>query len=85
MRIVRKAEKEIVEAYKSKSPETRGSPPDGKTVEFGKEDIILAIIIGLLILAYAQGQLTIQEVLAYLGVTTSGGVWGLIGGASSTK
>jgi len=55
------------------------------TVELGREDILLAIVLVILVIAYARGQLTIQEFLAYFGVTTTGGVWGLIGGLSSSK
>jgi hypothetical protein len=62
------------------------TPSDGtKTVEFGKEDLILALIIAILLIGWATGQITIQQLLAYLGVSTTGGVWGLIGGASSDK
>jgi len=56
-----------------------------RTVEFGKEDLLLALVIAILLIGWANGQLTIQQVLAYLGVSTTGGVWGLIGGASSDK
>lgn len=54
-------------------------------MEFGKEDLLLLLIIVILLAGYIRGQLTIQELLAYLGVSTTGGVWGLIGGVSSSK
>jgi len=66
----------------------KGQPPPAtlnKTVEFGKEDVVLAIIIGLILLGVALGQLTIKDALAYFGVSAAGGVWGLIGGHSSSK
>jgi hypothetical protein len=85
LRIVRKSEKEVLAAFKAAAPETRTTPPEGRTVEFGKEDLLLLLIIVILLAGYIRGQLTIQELLAYLGVSTTGGVWGLIGGVSSSK
>ena len=82
MRIVRKTSKAAAAAVPGKGP----APSEGgKTVELGKEDIILALIIAILLIGWGTGQLNIQQLLAYLGVTTTGGVWGLIGGASSDK
>jgi hypothetical protein len=64
-----------------------GQPPApseaSRTVEFGKEDIVFALIVGILVAGWVTGQLTIEQLLAYLGVSTTGGVWGLIGGFSS--
>ena len=85
MRIVRRTEREIWETYKAISPEARGPAPEGKTVEFGKEDILALVIVAILLFGYARGQLTIQELLAYLGVSATGGVWGMLGGSASSK
>jgi len=66
----------------------KGQPPPAtvsKTVELGKEDIVLAITIGLIIAGVFLGQLTIQDALTYFGVSAAGGVWGLIGGYSSSR
>jgi hypothetical protein len=64
MRIVRKGEKEVtVAAAEKKLP-----PSDvSKTVQLGFEDLILAIVMIVLVVGYARGQLTIQDFLAYLG------------------
>jgi hypothetical protein len=79
VRIVRRGEKAQLEG---KSP----APADmSRTVEFGKEDYLLLIVLLILTIGYLRGQLSIQEVLTYLGVTTTGGIWGLIGGSSSSK
>jgi len=53
--------------------------------EFGKEDIILAIVFIIIIIGYLRGQLTIQEALTYMGVGTAGGFWGMVGGLASPK
>jgi len=82
LRIVRKPGKVMVAAAPGKAPTT---PETVRTAEFGKEDFILALILAILLIGWGTGQLTIQQLLAYLGVTTTGGVWGLIGGASSDK
>jgi hypothetical protein len=83
MRIVRRGEKEQLQALVT---EKRVAPAEAsRTVEFGKEDYLLLIVLLILAIGYLRGQLSIQEVLAYLGVSTTGGVWGLIGGSSSSK
>jgi len=38
-----------------------------------------------LVVGYVRAQLTIQEFLTYLGVTGAGGLWGMLGGTSSSK
>lgn len=42
------------------------------------EDVIIAIILFLIIFAYAKGDLTVKEALAYLGVSAGGGFWGYL-------
>lgn len=81
MRIVPKESEVQLYAAKGVTP----PPSIGKTVELGKEDIVLAITIGLILLGVALGQLTIKDALAYFGVSAAGGVWGLIGGHASSK
>lgn len=65
----------------------KGLPPSdvSKTVKLGIEDLILAIVMIVLAVGYVRGQLTIQEFLTYLGVTGAGGLWGMLGGTSSSK
>jgi len=55
----------------------------GKTVEFGKEDILFLLIVVLILIGLGFGKLTFEEALGYLGVTSTGGVWGLLGGSAS--
>jgi hypothetical protein len=83
MRIVRKGEEEATAKaiQEGKMPTSEVS----KTVQPGVEDIILVIVMAVLIVGYARGQLTIQEFLTYLGVTGAGGLWGMLGGTSSSK
>lgn len=83
MRIVRRAEKQVVAA----AAQAKTLPPSdvSKTVQFGVEDAILALVVIVLIVGYARGQLTIQDFLTYLGVTGAGGLWGMLGGTSSSK
>jgi hypothetical protein len=83
LRIVRKGEKQLLQTF---IEQKRPVPPEAaRTVEFGKEDLLLLLVVAILLIGYARGQLSIQELLAYLGVSTTGGVWGLIGGAASSK
>jgi hypothetical protein len=57
----------------------------GSTARPGYEDLILALIVIVLIVGYARGQLTIQDFLTYLGVSGAGGLWGMLGGTLSSK
>jgi hypothetical protein len=83
MRIVKKGEKAMLEAALAGRAV---SPVDSsKTVEFGKEDAIIVIVLVLLTVGYLRGQLTIQDFLSYLGITGAGGLWRMIGGTSSSK
>jgi hypothetical protein len=83
MRIVRKEEKG---ATKTALAEKGLPPPDvSKAVKLGFEDLILAMVMIVLVVGYVRGQLTIQEFLTYLGVTGAGGLWGMLGGTSSSK
>jgi hypothetical protein len=54
------------------------------SVKLGFEDLLVAMVIIIVLVAWAAGQLTIQQVLSYLGVSTTGGVWGLLSGKSSS-
>jgi hypothetical protein len=56
-----------------------------KRVAFGREDLFLAFIVILLLAGFVAGKITFEQTLAYFGVTTSGGVWGLISGNASEK
>lgn len=81
LRIVRKPTKVAAAALSGQTPSAEGP----RSVEIGKEDFILVLIVAILLIGWATGQLTIQQLLAYLGVSTTGGLWGLIGGVSSDK
>lgn len=83
MKLVRKNEDQIQQAIRE--GKTAPTEDAGKTVEVGKKDYILVFLILLLLLGYARVQPTFQELLAYLGVSTTGGGWGMIGGSSSSK
>lgn len=83
MRIINRGEKEVT----AKAAEERQLAPSGvsKTVQLGVEDLIIAIVMIVLVVGYVRGQLTIQDFLTYLGVTGAGGLWGMLGGTSSSK
>ena len=77
---------------KSVQPATLGAAPkledttvQTKRVAFGREDLFLAFIVILLLAGFVAGKITFEQTLAYFGVTTSGGVWGLISGNASEK
>ncbi len=62
----------------------RGAAPEGtKSVKPGYEDLLLVLIVAILLVGWGTKQLTIEQVLTYLGAGTTGGVWGLIGGSAS--
>jgi hypothetical protein len=87
--VVKKGKKEVTgkKEFTTAAVTAEGLPPSdvSKTVQPGFEDIILLIVMAVLITGYARGQLTIQEFLTYLGVTGAGGLWGMLGGTSSSK
>ena len=58
---------------------------DTKKIELGKEDLVIVAVIALVLIGLVIGQLTIQEALAYFGVSGAGGVWGMLGGITSEK
>jgi hypothetical protein len=58
---------------------------DIKKVELGKEDLVIIAVIAFVFIGLGIGQLTIQEALAYFGVSGAGGVWGMLGGITSEK
>ncbi|MCW4052766.1 MAG: hypothetical protein NWE78_06135 [Candidatus Bathyarchaeota archaeon] len=58
---------------------------DTKKVELGKEDLVIIAVIAFVFIGLGIGQLTIQEALAYFGVSGAGGVWGMLGGITSEK
>ncbi len=58
---------------------------DTKKVELGKEDLVIIAVIVFVFIGLGIGQLTIQEALAYFGVSGAGGVWGMLGGITSEK
>ena len=74
----------IVEKKGEAEAEAIGRAPP-KTVEWGKEDLVLVAVIALILIGLGLGQLSIQEALAYFGVSGAGGVWGMLGGTASSK
>jgi len=56
-----------------------------RKVQFGKEDWLLVFIIALILVGLALGKLTWESAFSYIGVSTSGGVWGLLSGNASGK
>ncbi len=56
-----------------------------RKINLSWEDVILALILIIIVAGLITKELTIAEALAYLGVTTSGGVWGYVSGSKSSK
>jgi hypothetical protein len=54
-----------------------------RSVTYGKEDLILVFGVALILFGLWFGKLTFEQALAYIGVSTSGGVWGLLSGNAS--
>ena len=52
-------------------------------VKFGYEDIIIVIVLVVITVGYLRGQLSISEFLGYLGVSGTGGLWGVVSGTAS--
>ena len=61
---------------------TQTTPGDRPTykIRLGVEDLLPLVIPLLLLLGYMREELTFKEMLAYLGLSTGGGLWGLISG-----
>jgi hypothetical protein len=57
--------------------------PPKKNVTFGREDLLLVFVVALILSGLLLGKVTFDQALAYIGVSTSGGVWGLISGRAS--
>ena len=47
------------------------------------EDLILALALAVIIISWLKGTFTSAEVLAYLGFTSAGGMWGYVSGSKS--
>lgn len=56
-----------------------------RNVKFGKEDVLLVFVVALILVGLGIGKLTFEQALAYIGISTSGGVWGLLSGNASEK
>lgn len=63
--------------------ETGAVRPLKRKIKLSWEDVILALILIIIIAGLITKELSIAEALAYLGVTTSGGVWGYVSGSKS--
>jgi hypothetical protein len=83
MRIVRKLPKTPVREIAGSTQPSGETGAGTKTVQLGIEDALLVLVVAILLYGWGTKQLTIEQLLAYLGVSTTGGIWGLIGGASS--
>lgn len=49
------------------------------------EDVILGIALSVILISWITGAFTPEQVLAYLGFTATGGVWGYVSGSESRK
>lgn len=58
---------------------TKADRPTYK-IRLGVEDLLPVVILVLLVLGYFRHELTFKEMLAYFGLTTGGGLWGLVSG-----
>ena len=57
------------------------APPEWSTkIRLGVEDLVPVLILFLLLFGYWRNELSFKELLGYLGLTGTGGVWGLISG-----
>jgi hypothetical protein len=78
----------IVVEKKTVPAKAAGLPAEetvSRNVKFGKEDLLLVFIVALILVGLGLGKLTFEQALAYVGVSTSGGVWGLLSGSASEK
>jgi hypothetical protein len=79
----------IVNVQETKSVQTLGAPAPGgsmsktkRKIKLSWEDLILAISLIVIIVSWIQGIFTADQVLAYLGFTATGGVWGYMTGST---
>jgi hypothetical protein len=83
MRIVVEPVKVIVKGGQGEEAVTKEK--EARTVKYGKEDLLLVFIVALILAGLGLGKLTFEQALGYIGVSTSGGVWGLLSGNASEK
>ncbi len=62
----------------------KGKAARPKQLRLGWEDIVLALALLIIVVSWLRGQFTPAEALAYLGFTTTGGIWGYFSGKQST-
>lgn len=54
-------------------------------IRLGVEDLLPAVILLLLVVGYVRQELTFKEMLGYIGLTTGGGLWGLVSGKAQAS
>ena len=81
MRIVVEKKASAVKGLGLTAPEVTIS----RKVAFGREDLVLVFMVALILVGLAMGKLAFDQALAFIGVSTSGGVWGLLSGNASDK
>jgi hypothetical protein len=57
--------------------------PLERQLKLGWEDLILALALTVIVTSWLKGIFTPEQVLAYLGFTATGGMWGYVSGSKS--
>lgn len=69
--------------------ETGAVRPEGRRlkrkIKLSWEDLILALALIVIVTSWLRGTFTPEQVLAYLGFTATGGMWGYVSGSKSSK
>lgn len=57
--------------------------PLKRQLKLGWEDLILVLALTVIVTSWLKGIFTPEQVLAYLGFTATGGMWGYVSGSKS--
>ncbi len=75
----------VVEKEKDTQGKVLAGGETKRKVTVGKEDWILLLVVVLILVGLYLDKLNFEQALAYIGVSTSGGVWGLLSGNATEK
>jgi len=82
MRLLKVPTAEIPEGLKTGALQLKTQQVKRK-IRLSWEDLVLALALIVIITSWLKGTFTAEQVLAYLGFTTTGGVWGYVSASKS--
>lgn len=89
MRILNVPELNVPEIKMPEALETGAAKPEAqqlkRKIKLSWEDLILAVALIVIVTSWLKGTFTPEQVLAYLGFTATGGMWGYVSASKSSK